>query len=435
MLSRPCALACDARIVLRSTFALLCFAICGAVELSAQSAGQLQGGQGQAVAERAKRLRVATYNLENLFDNHDNPYKPDEGTSPKSRAEIAVLARTIDALDADVLAVQEVENREMLQRLNTRLRRPYAYIEMLPGNDMRGIHCAILSRVRVVRSTGHRTWPLEGKRVFARDVPIFELEPSPGQRLLVTSLHLKSKRSDGSDRQSNKWRTAEAKAIVEILAELRKAGQKAPFVLLGDLNDERDSEPLAPLFGKFVDATSAVAAETRYSYVYAGRKQQIDHVLHDGELRVLAARFVHDKDSASDHTPVVVDYAWPAAIVRAAPPSTGEASAPTGRRRIPRLKASDSRSLRRHLLAEVEVEGTIAKVEATRSGGHFNLRFEAAQGRRAFTLFVQRHAVPRFPGLHDLRGKRVVVAGPLFVYRGRLEMKLTRKSQFVEPPK
>ncbi|MFQ5503550.1 MAG: hypothetical protein ACE5F1_01995, partial [Planctomycetota bacterium] len=34
-------------------------------------------------------LRVASYNVENLFDNFDDPYRPDEGTSPKSLIELS----------------------------------------------------------------------------------------------------------------------------------------------------------------------------------------------------------------------------------------------------------------------------------------------------------------------------------------------------------
>ena len=409
-------------------------ACCFAASLGAQVVADAVQEGAKGSLTRNKRLRVATYNLENLFDNHDNPYRPDEQTSPKSRADIAVLAKTIDALDADVLAVQEVENLGVLKRLNARLRVPFAFVEMLPGNDMRGIHCAILSRVRVRRATGHRSWPLAGERLFARDLPVFELEPSPGKRLLVAPVHLKSKRSVNGDQQANAWRTAEAEGILAILKELRAKGERAPFILIGDLNDERDSAPLASIFGKLHDATAGAAAAERYSYVYSGRKQQIDHVLHDGDLRVEAARFVHDADSASDHAPVLVDYAWPAPLSRVVV-AANDASAPRTRSRLPRLAAGDTRGLRKHLLAEVEVEGTVAKVEPTRRGGHYNLRFAAAKGKRAFTLFVHRHAVPRFGKLEALEGQRLVVAGPLFVYQGRLEMKLTRKSQFVEGPK
>lgn len=88
---------------------------------------------------RAQTLRVATWNLLNLFDDADEPDKPDEGTDPKSWVEMRELARFIDEIDADVIGVQEVENRRILGRLNQMLKKPYGYVELIEGNDARGI--------------------------------------------------------------------------------------------------------------------------------------------------------------------------------------------------------------------------------------------------------------------------------------------------------
>jgi endonuclease/exonuclease/phosphatase family metal-dependent hydrolase len=379
-----------------------------------------------------RRLRLATYNVENLFDNHDEPNRPDEETSPKSDAELAVLARTIDALDADVLALQEVENAAIAVALNGRLARPFAFVEVLPGNDVRGIHCALLSRVALRRALGHRFWPLEGGRRFARDLAVFELQPSEGTSLLVAPVHLKSKRtSEDGDPQGALWREAEARAIVAIRDDLRRLGLTTPLVVAGDLNDLPDSKPLAILGERLTDATSLVPEAERWSYVFEGRKQQIDYVLHESGLEPRRAFFVHDAESASDHAPLAVDFAWPKPIVRVAAPA---ATASGGREPdVPKLQANDLVGLRAHLLREVEVEGVVERVRATERGGHLQVEF-ARDARQALTAFVPQHAVARLGDLAPLAGPRVSVRGPVFLYRGRFEIRLTRPVQIRKLP-
>ncbi|MCB9890826.1 MAG: endonuclease/exonuclease/phosphatase family protein [Planctomycetes bacterium] len=382
-----------------------------------------------AGSPRAQSLRVACYNVENLFDNYDDPYRPDEETSPKSMAEKRILAKTIDALDADVLALCEVENRDIAMELNRMLAKPYAIVEVFASNDMRGIDCALFSRLQIRRSMSHRHWHLEGGREFARDLVVHEIAPTPGTKLLVAPMHLKSKRTVGDDVQGQAWRSAEARGVLEVLADLRALGEKSPFVLLGDLNDTPDSTSLAPLFAKMKDVTSSIAAEDRWTFEYSGQKQQIDYVLVEGHVDVRAARIVHEPDSASDHAPVVVEFTWPVEPVRIAPTAEIEAvestSKPSAR---PRIDADDGTALSRNLLAEVEVVGTVRSVEPTRSGGHFNLAL-GDKPRSSLTLFVPRHAVARFGDLAAWKGRKLTVTGPIFRYRGRLEMQLTRKEQ------
>ena len=377
------------------------------------------------------RLVVASYNVENLFDNYDNPYKPDEGTPPKSSADTHVLARTIDALRADVLALEEVENLGVVERLNSLLAHPFPFVEILPANDMRGIHCALLSRVRIVRSFGHRFWNVAPGQRFARDLPFYELEPSPGRTVLVAPVHLKSKRTYGKDKNGKAWRTAEAKAVLAILTDLRKHGVRAPAIVLGDMNDLRDSEALAPVLTKLQDATLLVPDGERWSFTWSGHRQQIDYVLYDAPgaawFRPVAAKFVHEEDAASDHAPVVVEFAWPVPVVRVSSERAARRTEAAAKR-PPRLSATDVTALRRNLLREVIAFGTVARVRQTNRGGHYNVTF-AKDARKALTAFIPREAVSRFGDIEALVGKEISVRGPLFLYHGRLEIQLTRAEQ------
>ena len=87
-----------------------------------------------------KKVRIATFNIRNLFDDVDNPYYADETTKPKPRDELQKLAATINEIDADVIALQEVENRGYLERYAAAFLPDMGYeIVHYSGNDMRSL--------------------------------------------------------------------------------------------------------------------------------------------------------------------------------------------------------------------------------------------------------------------------------------------------------
>ena len=120
------------------------------------------GGKAPAKRDFNGVVRLATYNVLNLFDAEDDPYCDDEGTNPKPREQLEKLAETIRNVNADVLALQEVENRRYLERFNTAFLGDlgYEHVVLFEGNDGRGIDVAVLSRLPVgpVTSYRHMRW-------------------------------------------------------------------------------------------------------------------------------------------------------------------------------------------------------------------------------------------------------------------------------------
>ncbi len=99
----------------------------------------------------AGTVRVGTYNVLNLFDEFNDPYRSDDVMDTKARNELLKLAQRIRELDADVLALQEVENRDYLQRFVRALLPDmgYDHVVLFEGNNHRGIDCAVLSRLPI----------------------------------------------------------------------------------------------------------------------------------------------------------------------------------------------------------------------------------------------------------------------------------------------
>ncbi|MEE9391466.1 MAG: endonuclease/exonuclease/phosphatase family protein [Planctomycetota bacterium] len=401
---------------------ILCFLACCTLSLGQEVATPAKAPQqDDKVLTRDHRLRIASWNMLNLFDNFDEPNKPDEGTPPKSFAEMQFLAKAIDDLDADILGVQEVENRAVLEALNAHLKRPFVYVELIEGNDHRGIDVGLLSRLPVVRAASHRQLDLETNHRFARDFPLFRVQIAKGEFIEVGVLHLKSKRGKASE--SNAWRRAEADGIRRIVARQRKLEPKVPVVIMGDFNDTREAKTLEPIFATFNDPTKIVPAAERYSFSFRGNREQIDFILGLGMPRADKAYFLQRADSPSDHSPVIVDFAVTSTLKRLESPALGPPKAP----KRPRIKAKDLASAKKHFLQEVEIEGIVVKVHHYK-GGAAALNFDRDHAS-AVVVYVPKEAVARIGKVDDLIGKNVKVRGPISKHRRTYQIRLTRPSQ------
>ncbi|NUT30231.1 MAG: endonuclease/exonuclease/phosphatase family protein [Streptomyces sp.] len=153
--------------------------------------------------------------------------------------------RVVDAVDADILLMVEVEDRLTLDRFNQQIlagvlgKRQYPFNMLIDGNDSRGIDVGILSRHPITSIRSHLFDPdpeRPGEHLFSRDCPEFEIELN-GTPLVVLGNHLKSKFNDDPA-----LRLAQAKRLAEIYEAAR---ERTPYVVVaGDLNDDLESEPL-----------------------------------------------------------------------------------------------------------------------------------------------------------------------------------------------
>ena len=280
-----------------------------------------------ATAKPAKReftgaVRIATYNLLNLFDGEDDPYHDDEGTRTKPRDAIEKVAATIRKIDADVLAVQEVENRFYLDRVVRALLPDMGYREVVlfEGNDRRGIDVAILSRFPVgpVTSYRHLRFP-DGNGVemsFRRDLLRARIEPPGGEPFEVFVVHLKSK--GGGVEASLPIRMGEAGQLRKVLDSVLARDAGARFVVCGDFNDTIDSEPMRTILGTGPAALRHLIDDLpeaeRISFNKAPYRSMIDFILaspamarcyRKGSAHILPGTV---EDSGSDHNPVMATF-------------------------------------------------------------------------------------------------------------------------------
>jgi endonuclease/exonuclease/phosphatase family metal-dependent hydrolase len=160
-------------------------------------------------------------------------------------------ARVIKAVEADVLAVVEAEDRIALQLFNDQIlsRHGASYIHnmLIDGNDDRGIDVGVYSQLPIMSIRSNIDAGLPDGRIFSRDCAEFEISLPGGDSLWLMVNHFKSK-GYGDKGSSDKRREGQAREVAQIYRK-RHADQR--FVIVaGDLNDTPDRRPLAPLIGE-----------------------------------------------------------------------------------------------------------------------------------------------------------------------------------------
>lgn len=268
-------------------------------------------------------LRIATLNLQNLFDTHDDPLTEDTVLSPTEYLRrLEKSARAIhEALgEPAILALQEAENLTVLAALVERPEIQADYrILLVEGPDQRGIDIALLYQIERVQvyeyqarqgctalvdglgPDGNRDvlnpqntltcdrdgdGVLDGNRLFSRPPLVAHLRLTlPGAAewddLWVIANHWKSKVEDGFTVEYTLPRRLEQARFVAALAqEILTEDSDASLVVLGDLNDHPGSLPLLEMSALGLEnLLQRLPRAQQYTYLYEGVSQSLDYVL------------------------------------------------------------------------------------------------------------------------------------------------------------
>lgn len=270
-------------------------------------------------------MRIGTWNLENLFRPGGGSGAP--SGSAEYEAKLDGLAATITEHALDVLAVQEVGEPEALDDLTTRLEGDWA--SALADPDGRGIRVGLIARgLKLTDVEQIAAFPPElggvrvnddGDHIEAMGRPALRarvaVDSDTDTAIDVISTHLKSKlltypggrfspRDEGERARYAVYalhrRAAEAAAVragVDTL--LAGEGQTRAVVVAGDLNDEVQAATTQILLGpggseigtlgydrpdkgdahRLWNLAPLIPEDQRYSRIYRGRRELIDHLL------------------------------------------------------------------------------------------------------------------------------------------------------------
>ena len=201
-----------------------------------------------AVLSAAEKFRVATYNLENyLEDAH--------GTRPaKSPEAKAKVRESLRALDADVVALQEIGNVNALTELRAALKSEgvdYPHWEFVAGHDT-NIHVAVISKFPFVRRQPrtNESFLLNGRRFrVGRGFADLDIRIAPNYTLTLITAHLKSRRSV-VEADEAEFREQEALLLRELIDARLSVNPQLNLVVLGDFNDVKDSRSTKMIIGR-----------------------------------------------------------------------------------------------------------------------------------------------------------------------------------------
>ncbi len=200
----------------------------------------------------ADSLRVATYNVENYNLTNRMVDGVWREKFPKPEAEKAALRAVIKALDADVIAFQEMGAAPFLAELQRDLASEgyvYPHAELLEAVDTER-HVAVLSRRKftAVRKHTDLTHVYFGEKSGVLR-GLLEVRLRFGEKEIALGVvHLKSRYTDRKDDPESALRRAgEAVAVRDRLLELFPAPEREAFFLLGDCNDTTASRPIRAL--------------------------------------------------------------------------------------------------------------------------------------------------------------------------------------------
>ncbi|MGE0489412.1 MAG: endonuclease/exonuclease/phosphatase family protein [Vulcanimicrobiota bacterium] len=264
------------------------------------------------------QVTIGTYNVKNLFDGIDQD--PSRGTTEKPDRELRALAAVIANSKADVVALQEVENIDVLNKfLQDFMPEQFQHAVLVEGNDGRGIDVAVISKFDITNVVSHKEnrFPKpdgSGQTDFSRDLLRVDLQV--GQYpLSVYTTHLKSKRGG---EESTVQRQAEANEVRRILEQEMGNFEGKNFVVTGDLNDSpmanttktiREGEPGHP---RLIDGLDGKPWNQRDTWPSDRPRRQIDFIMfpeHMADNLVKQEVQHHSQAStASDHMMVAATF-------------------------------------------------------------------------------------------------------------------------------
>lgn len=266
-------------------------------------------GVTEVPAKAAGAVRVATYNVENLFDAIDDPAlsgRYEDIDDAKPEAHVAAVAETIRRLDADILTLQEIESEAVVRWFRESFIPDlgYEHLASVDAGDERGIEQTVLSRYPIVSVTNWPRRPLGGAHpekwgdsenwnagepiTFHRSPlrVVVEIPPAEGgedsraepYQLTLYVVHAKS------GRPGEYWRAAEARGLMELIEQDLAANPDANIAVLGDFNAFLSDESVSTYTaGGFRDALAAVHRRgSAFMTHESGRR--IDHILVNDNL-------------------------------------------------------------------------------------------------------------------------------------------------------
>jgi len=219
-------------------------------------------GIGEAPAKAPGTFRLTTYNVENLFDDVDDPTlsgKDEDIDDTKPEHQLIAVGRAIHKVDSDVICMEEIESLDAVLEFRDKYLSDmgYEYVVSLDAGNSRGIENAVLSRFPLTNPQqwigmelggvhpekyGNSKNYYAGEPIAFRRSPLkIDVEiPKSGDKnawtLTLFVVHHKSGYYNAY------WREAESRMITKLAHDVEKENPGRAIVILGDFNAQPSDE-------------------------------------------------------------------------------------------------------------------------------------------------------------------------------------------------
>jgi endonuclease/exonuclease/phosphatase family metal-dependent hydrolase len=293
----------------------------------------------------AEPFIILSQNMNRLFDDID------DGNGEKVLSKSEFLRRVSQAARKfsedysmpQIIALQEVENLNVLQQIATQIREQHEIdyqLVLLPGQDPSGINLGFMVQSGIVIRTrqqlfSKRKLPFDGSHLFTR--PPLHLEVCYQARCMaLLNLHLRSMRGidrpDKGERVVRK-RLRQAEMIAVWINRYQQIEADTALLVLGDFNALTPADQRVDVAGiirgspdntrarlmsrdlvdpDLIDLTRQIPAPERYSYIFRQNRQQLDYMFASQSLarRLDGISFGPIDYSFSDHAGLLAWYQW-----------------------------------------------------------------------------------------------------------------------------
>jgi len=293
----------------------------------------------------AEPFVILSQNMNRLFDDIDNGNREKVLSKTEFRRRVSQAARKFaeDYSMPHVIALQEVENLNVLQQIAAEIRQHHEIDYqpvLLPGQDPSGINLGFMLQSGVVIRKRQQLFreprlPFDGSHLFSR--PPLHLEACYLARCLsLLNLHLRSMRdidsADKGERVARK-RLRQAETVAAWINRYQQIEADTGLLVLGDFNALTPADQHVDVAGiirgspdntrarlmsrdlvnpDLIDLTRQIPQRRRYSYIFRQTRQQLDYMFASQVLadRLEGISFGPLDYSFSDHAGLLAWYRW-----------------------------------------------------------------------------------------------------------------------------
>ncbi|MCH7881404.1 MAG: hypothetical protein IIB69_07495 [Proteobacteria bacterium] len=298
-----------------------------------------------ALSVASESFRILSQNMYRLFDDIDDGKGEKVVSEKKFRHRVDTAAGKITGQFRlpDIIALQEVENLNVLDRISKKIFsisgiKYYSIIR--EGNDISGINIGYLMHPKFEINTirqlfKHDLLPYDQTPLFSRP-PLYLRACFESSCLSLLNLHLRSMRglrSASRNKRVSLKRLAQATAIARWIDDFQRSRPKESLLVLGDFNALTPTDSFVDMAGTIrgdpdnsktslaakdwieedlIDLTRNIPQRRRYSYIYRKKKQILDYMLVNArfkpQLRNIAFSRIDYK--FSDHAALIAEFSW-----------------------------------------------------------------------------------------------------------------------------